>query len=462
MAEQLRLARRCDFATADISSINLLNASGIEISENGWQPQVVPQGENEVEESMTFVVNSTSGDTAATAIRAVYQKVNECKWSKDASERYQVYLIDQLSDETNARQAVVRSMEFAPGVSLHDYYPVRNSHSWKGAQLGLVRGHWESDTPGTISISNYLINGPVQCGTIVGDTSARLAYISFTAGTAGGAISEFWWGFKSYRHGTPYNVTSPWHLVDGTPGTDSSIVADAPTFGGSALLTTFATNTAMTSRISLTAYQLSNANYEDFRGSYRLLARMKVDAGLGIRARVVYGQSNSGTVTGAAAKVYNESIIVTGTDWYLYDMGVVTFPCGGAIPPTYSAMRNSTVWLEAQLTSGTAAGTTGLHTDCFLPVSADEGCGHAKSCSGVKGEIFCNALGHVSSIDYTGTINTGALDTTGTDANDCVAPVGESNYLMFAFQRAGSSVVTDTVTISAKTFNRWSALRGNK
>lgn len=455
MAEQLALVRTCDFAAAGISTANLLDSSGIEIAAGGWQPQVIPYGENEVAEAMTLVVNGTSIDSAATKVQAIYQKVRECEWSKQSEERYQVYLVDQLSGETNARQAVVKSMEFTPGASLHDYYPVRNSNSWNGAQLGLVRGHWE-DTTYTNTTIPFFSRGADGALTpdIPGDIPARIASLSFTANAA---VTEMWWGFKTSRNVSVIPWFGLWEMEKGTPGTDAGTAADAGASGVNVMRCNFATGTAMLTRMTLTPYQLDSTNYSELRGKYKLLARMKVDSGYTCRVRSAYGLT-----AGTANLVYNEPVTVSNTSWYVYDLGNISLPGGGAGNYTNggsASMQNSIIALQVQLYSGAQGATTYWYGDYFDAVPIDEGYGHVKNGAGSSSIIYSDALGRISaySNDYTE-----IPDTTGTDPDNFTIPVGGSLsvYLFSAAQRAASSVLADEGTITINFIPRWFSLRG--
>jgi hypothetical protein len=278
----------------------------------------------------------------------------------------------------------------------------------------------------------------------IGDFPGRMGYTSLVPHSGSGALTEYWLGFRSNRLGHAANFVSPWECESGTP-----VFADTTAESGG-LVCTFANGINMRGLFTLTPYQISSSYYEDLRGTFNIVARLKCDAGVTCLVRVIYG-------LGALTYTCNDAVIVTGTDWKLYDLGRVTFPCGGQVSSYYSAMKNSNIRLQAQRTAGT--GTDGLHMDCLIPIPVNEGYAHIANGTGVKNELFVNPFGKISCYDYTSTDITGLADATGTNPDDYFLPTG-GGIVVVAAQRAAGSTAADAVDIGLKVFPRWRTLRG--
>lgn len=470
MTELLTLVRTADFQS-DISTLELSdNSAGWTLAEDGNIPAVVEDDADSVPEVYNLILRGSSQDDAATKLQAMYQKVRECKWSKNPSQPYQIWLRDRAVTETQARQAVIRHpMRFSLDTPIHDH-PMTLDHMGKGT-LAFERGHWES--PIAIETLRYNIGGVGVLGdtysgaAVPGDVPARIASMYFTSHDAAKPMTECWWGFKTNADGiTLANWKGLWELELGTPRADydTEVATDStasPGGGGDTKMRcNFATHADMHTRVNLTPFQIDNTNFEDLRGTYQILARLKVDSDYVCRVRFVYDIANAGTPSGITAKTYNPQVTVSGTSWYFYDMGRVTLPVGGPASASFSAMRQSTLSLQAQLYSGTQNASKYLHMDCFVAIPVTEGFGHLKGGSGVKSSVIIDALGRITSYDYTIAYITGQLDLGGINAQDCVIPTGASKFVIAA-QRATSSVLDDAIDIDFKAFPRWKLIRGN-
>lgn len=448
-----------DFVS-DVKSLSLLNnTAGFTLLHNGYVPGMALEGI--VSDVLTVKVTGTSADNLAVNLQTLEEYFQRTRWAVDAPERYHVWLRMKATNETNTRQALVIGGSHGDKAGFYSHpVPTRNAI----ANYPIVVDRlpvWEaiaSMDPAVVGLSS--VGGhdavlPSPSNNVVGDVPARIGYTG-VAGSA--ALTEFWWGFRTSRFGILANFVSPWECELGTvtDPTDTSVTTDATASPGGAgntkLLCTFATNSAMASRFTLTPYQISNANFEDQRGTFNLIARLKVDTGFSTRVRIASGLGT--------ALSYNDSVAVTATAWTFYDLGRITLPCGGQVSSNYSAMKYSTLQFEAQRIAGTLEAGHGLHIDCLVPIPTLEGHAHIANGTGVKNELLVNSLGQISCNDYTSTDITGLADTTGTNPSDYFMPLGYPIVVMAA-QRAAGSTLADTVNMGMKCFYRYRTLRGN-
>jgi len=457
MAATLKLVRVADFVS-DVDTTDLLSTSGFYLSD--WVEQVIPEGEDSVVETISLRSVASNDDGLATLFQGLYTKFTQVGQAKDRAERYQIYLRDQLTAETAARRAIVLSIRGENGMGLHSFL-VATHHKTK-FNLAIERGHWEADTftsqtPANISGVGGLADTYAVTGTpaaVPGDLSARLRLLSFVPHAGSGAISEIWWGFRTARHCTLANWFGLWQLELGTAGTDTALATDAtasPGGGGNTKLQcNFDTVEAMASRVTLTPYQLSNSNYADLRGTYQIVARLRVDSGYICQVKIGYGLP-SGSFT------YRDPITVDSTSNLDYDLGQITLPAGGPSSPYYSTMKSSTIDLQAQLYSGTQDNGKYLHMDCLQAVPVDEGYGHLSGGAGVQGLVLIDALGRIEAYDGTDLTNT--LETRGTNPKNCVVPPGLGKIIVVA-QQAAISVLADAVDLDYNFHPRYRGPRG--
>lgn len=452
MAETVSLIRRADGGTTNISSLEIFSGTST-LSISDWTPQVMGEDDTSVIETMRFRVNGTSDNHLATITQGLAQKVREARWSKEPSERYFVWLNDQLSGETNARQAVIMGMKVESGNFFHGY-PTRQNHIYEGLTVALERGHWENTTPGTFTASTInALGGTFAIGTsaITGDIPARLCY--FKSDTIDGAVKELWWGFKSDRNVTLANWTGLWQLELGSVAGSATASADATASNGSAILNNFSSGTAMSTIVTLYPIQIAGANDADLRGTYQIILRAKADSGYTCRARVF-----SGMVNGTS---YNDPVTVNSANWFMYDMGRITLPCGGPASPELAITFDySKIGLQAELYSGTQGSATYFRADCIIAIPVDEGYGHFANCTNNDGIVLIDPLGRVQSYNIDSTDILGVLETDGTNSIDCVLPVG--NVVCILAGQAGTiSSTAYTTTITGKYYPRWQLLRGS-
>ncbi len=446
----ISLVRRCDFS-ADIDQLYLHRPSpvqaGYEIPYDGYVPKVSPLTGEPVEESIALNLIG-SDDEIVHLDELLDQKEKECAWAPDAAERYQVWL------RVGELQAMIGSLRKEAG-SAPDFPTTDGMES--GRQLGYRRAPFEAQSPLDVILTTglYAIGSKAQVSSAVpGALPARLAEVILNPHSGSGALAEYWWGLKSTKNGTPGDFTTPWNLqgiAGGQLGADTTIEEDIGVEPHFDFVVDFATVTAMATRFYGRADDISAANYEDLRGTYRILMRMKVSAGFTVRVQMYSG-------FGPGTYVYGNPVTVTSTSFYLYDMGQITLPCGGpGSISALSAMRRSRIGLEVEYVAGTIADLTGLTVDtCLVPIPVDEGCGHVKNSNGEQAVVLVDALGRVTSYDYTNGVAepTGVLDTTGVTARDSVVPKGNA-YIVVAAQRAAISYRLDQINVELFAYPRW-------
>jgi len=449
MATTISLVVGGDFIS-DVSTLDLTGYNaGFNVAQDGFL-QNLEGGE----ENIILRARRSTQDLVATdlvSLAATY--IEKCRLQNQTAERYQVFLRAKADSETSARQAVLTYLEWAGKLAAYDYM-FRVNKNLSEIALMMTRGRWESTAARTVTLLDISgLGGHTSAGLTSGDFPSRVGYTMLMPHSGSGVLTEYWWGFRTARFGTLANFVSPWECELGSALTDTAVATDvtaSPGGGGNTKLTcTFATVATMASRFTLTPYQISNANYEDLRGTFNLVARIKCGTGITARVRLAYGFGSTLT--------YNDGVIVTGTDWKLYDLGRVTLPAGGQVSSLYSAMKSSVIQFEAQRTAGSNAG--GVQVDCFIPIPVNEGYAHISGGTGVKNELLVNPLNKITCFDYTSTAITGLASTTGTNPADYVLPIG-TGIIVVAAQRAAISVLADAVDVTLKAFARWRTLSG--
>lgn len=461
MAMILSLVRTADFEAADIESKSLLSfTDGFSVERGGWAQAVAADDEESVIEAMTLWARGSSHDNLAAILVALDTLLAKARLYKETPEMYGLWLRAQLTNETNARQALVLRTRCGPAQVISP--PTSPGNTIKGYLLQLERMPlWEATA--SVNYSAYEAHGvggsayvPFGIGLrVAGTDPARIAHVSLEGKTAV-ALTEFWCGFRTARYYGLSDFTTPWELESGTAGTDTAVATDATASPGGAgntkMSCTFTTTSTMATRVTLTPYQVNSATYYGLRGTFDLILRTKCAAGVTARIRLSNGLS------GTSSYRYCDPINVTGTTWKMYNIGRVTLPAGGKAPSSYDAMRNSILRIQAELIAG-AAGAGALEFDCIAPIPVDEGYFHVAGGSGVKQALLISPTGCVAGFDYTGTTITGILDTSGVDPKMCVLPIGV-NLAIFAAQRNAGSTLEDFVVFTIRAIPRYRTLRG--
>jgi len=457
MAEQLILVRGNDFV-ADVDHLHLLDdTDGITLERGGWAPPVALNGI--VTEPFTLTVKGTSHDTLAAKLQGLEAKLKQIdEFLQATPEKYCVYLRDQATGETGARQALVTGWDIRPGHSYHS-----PNYLMEKYLLGLqCVAPWEATADIDKDFSAVSCHGGASAfAAVEGSAPARIALTRVIG--ASGYTTEIWAGFRTARFGTVANFVSPWQLeAAGSLGTDTAVATDAtasPGGGGNTKLAcTFATNAAMVQRARLLASDISAANYEDQRGTFDLILRAKVDSGVTAVVRL-----DSGWLGGQTQ--YGQNVTITSTAWKYYNVGRITWPPTGRITSYWGGLYAACVFLYAQRTAG--SGSDALHLDCLVPIPVDEGSFHLSNFTAITdsfdGAIVIHPAGIVQAL-LLGTASAGIAGTSlpsaaGVTLENYRFPVGSAGNLIVAAQTA-SPALTDTVTVSMSYFKRYLSMRG--
>jgi len=456
MAVQLKLVRREDgYPTgSDISSISLLaNTNGFDLEYyDGWT-QTVPQGmtPGNLPETFNLVATGTSHDNLAANLQGLDDKLKETEWYwDDPAERYGVWLRAQLTNETYARQALIRRGEGQPGESLYGPYVDRGNVIRRYA-LGLERLPWWEDVAYTLvpGLACSCAGNAISHGTIGGDVPARIAMAELE--TATGAIDECWLGFRTARFGTIANFQVTWDCEDGT-----MLIADT-TAGADYTTTTFATDATMASRFYVEVSDVT-VNYSDQRGQFIVLMRAQLSAGATTtRVRLLDGYS-----TTASDLRWQDRVVIDDTAWKLYPLGTVQIPPLAGCLTAYDMLKSYRLCIQAERTAG--AGDLRCDRFFLIPIS--------------EGAIYLSNV-NLTTVNYHGIVQTkpdGTLnactfsDNAHTAIVSAMAPRPQGPYsftmpvgagvTVFTGQRADQHVDTDTLTTSFYEIERWRTLRG--
>lgn len=165
--------------------------------------------------------------------------------------------------------------------------------------------------------------------------------------------------------GTPANMTWFRQAEALTMGTDTSVQANSAAASGAGsnwVRCTFGSDTTMVARVSGT-FPTTGSGSVDWRGQYRVIARMKGAAA--VNARVVISTA-TGTVIGDTYDIAGGS-----TEWIHYDLGVIQLPPSRGRRIGYSSDL-AIAGVALQLQAERPAGSGNLDIDYISLVPADE------------------------------------------------------------------------------------------
>lgn len=449
MARTLELVKREDFV-ADISTLDLTGYNdGFELSDRGWKQLIGDVSGQAVDEALALMIESTDEDDLASVVQGLKDYKDLVDWYSGGSDKYGCWLRSQLRNESNARQAFLSRLRYDPP-PWHTFY---NTHL-DNFVLGITRSPWE-DTAYTTYNGNAVssVGGTFTVSSNAGDLPSRLARVDM-AETGGALMYQYWLGFRGPRLGTPANFQPYWSLrkgisarydADTTGGTTN---ADATAKDGYKTITTFSADASMIRRAFVQCYDVA-ANPNDQRGRYQLLLRAKLSAGsTTVRVRrlsCAYGDY--------LTPAFGARVEITGTDWYFYDLGPITFPSHRMIGG-YDYLDHNQIGIAAERVSG--AGN--LEMDCFVLIPISEGYVFATipATDNLKVSVMQHADG--SHQAYTTSVNTPFASAQAQVSGGL--PIG-SGIGVVAAQRLAESDLTDTVEADLYVYNRWSALRGS-
>lgn len=454
MAAQLKLVRRDDFVS-DVDSLSLLSyTDGIELAQGGWVPHVAAPSDLSVWEAMTLRLRGTSHDNLSAKAQGIDQKIKEMGWYKDQAERYGVWLRAQLANETGARQALV--LDAKPQLKSSLYTPaVLNKNQINEYLLALERTPWWEDTSHVTQNLSAInsVGGTAAYTNVDGDVPARMALVSFRGNSGGGGpLYKFWLGIRSTRFGTPGNFVPHWSANLGNLGTDSSTAADSSTVSGTRVQCDFATVATMATRVNIACDQVSPSNYNDQRGQFLVLLRAKLSAAGTVRVRLADG------FTSNASPRAQGRVVITDTAYLYYPLGTVQIPSPGRLFAGTNSMKDYTLYIQAERTSGSAS----LYIDGLTLIPKNEGFVYAENgavqfvASDERPlQVYHRPDGGVDSVNYFGglELNVGVPQVMGG------IPPG-TGIVVLAGQRQTVSFTNETINLTLQYYERWATLRG--
>lgn len=198
-------------------------------------------------------------------------------------------------------------------------------------------------------------------GTLPGRIRRALVYET----TTGQYMAEFWLGIRP-ENIDPQSVTVLWELEAGTNGTDTSNSSDATASDGSKKTCSFATETGLDARVTITPYQAAGAGYcSELAGRYLILLRCKVGSSTECGILMRHGSATDYGLTAS------EPVYIDNTSWKLVELGEVTIPAQGyrdefSIDIEY-AIRKFTIRIDAERLSGSGS----LDLDALYLIPAD-------------------------------------------------------------------------------------------
>lgn len=462
MAAQLKLREQARNEGATLSTLDLYaNAAGFTIARGGWSPGVIPDGAVSIEEVITLHVFGSSHDDLATKVQNLKAKILAVAHrARTVSPIYEMWVIDQLPNETGARKASLFDARFEVRDSLHGPTVSPGNHIQE-CSLILVRGHWSADRSRLQPSGLSTLGGSDNYGVIPGDVPARLSILRWVGENGGGGpFYEFWTGFRTSRFGTVANFVPVWECEDGTLGTDASVdaaseVNTASPGGGSGAYVEVASGgtETMTTRLTINVEDVT-ANYGDQGGTFAVVLRAKVVGATTWRVRLLDGYTPSSNLR------TRDRVEVTKTSWFCLSLGTVTIPPVGL--PLPSRLRKYGLVLQAELT----AGSGNLLLDAFVPVPMDEGFIHATGgqtqYSG--GDTRPSEVRQFPDLTYDGVaiVNDIPVDALVINPEQPYGlPVGDGTLYVVA-QREASHVLADTIGMDIFYVRQWALLRGSE
>lgn len=209
----------------------------------------------------------------------------------------------------------------------------------------IERGIWRDISPNapTLYSASYeqsavaLASGAASSTDIGGDTSA-LWYLTISQTGTPVAIDRAIIGFRSKNAGGGgYDDMGKFESESATNGTDTSDAVDATASGGNCVRCTFGTTTTAAVRLSGAKIPI---------GTHRMFARMKITGSAVASVSIAYADE---TVANGATFAANDAVLVSSTDWLVYDLGIVrAFSASGV----FSAGSLGTYQVYASLASG--------------------------------------------------------------------------------------------------------------
>lgn len=455
---------------ADETTLNLLDfVQGLTLDEGGWTPQIATGDQATVTETMTFHAKALTHDQLAGYVQVLDDWIFRVNWSHDFTQRQFVWINARWKSETSMRRAVVYSLAYSLGngsspfgVYLRDdsFVPtltiviVRAAY-WEDTQLTSI-----SSSPGNKSVvggtCTFIAGGQPYSG--FGDVPSRIGYMNLTINDAG--LRYFWFGFRTSREGVVVaNFVPVWNLnssgwlknvAHGEFANDTVITVDATANSGNRLTTDFSGGATLLRRAAISTSDVSGTP-EDQRGLFKCLLRARMSDASIARVRVSSGFCD-GSFSGSAYFI-NPRSTISGTSWFLYDMGIVRIPGVQREYISLSVIDEAAILIDAERVSG--AGN--LYMDCLILIPYNDSYAYADNGGGTTLYILTSP-DFVSAAYSVPGILPSVIEPSGWG----YPAYNEVPTLIIAGQRGTSHVLTDTITLNGKVVPRWRTLRGNE
>lgn len=445
----------------DEAELNLLDfVQGLTLDDSGWTPQVAIGDQATVTETLTFHAKALSHDELATRIQILDDWLTRIAWSHDFTQRQFVWLSARWKSETEIRRAIVYDLAYSLGDASSPFAPYLRDDSFiPTLTIVITRGaYWESSSLVTLG---HAVGANTLGGTItfiasaqpyvsIGDVPARISKFLVTTNGAYN-LQYFWFGWRTSRNGVLANFEPVWDLKDASAlSVDTTVVVDATARSGSKLTCDFSGGTTLSARAGINTSDVSGTP-EDQRGSFICLLRAKMSDVSVARVR-----ADSGFVYGGIRNVtylINPRVVVSGTSWDIYNLGVVRIPAVNREYVTMAVIQEAAIAIDAELVSGSGD----LEMDCLVLVPYNDAYLEADSGDGATLYVMNNPDFSMTSFVLPG------IRPSGVSGNGWGVPANnEVPLFVVGGARSSQSVLTDEVLIDAEIVQRWRTLRGTE
>lgn len=380
-----------DLVSDGLTTVDMTTAADFTLA-LGHTPIVqTPNGDRSipayVTETIPVVLRVTSEDDLAQTVQELHALQRRCReYWVDGQEVAPVWLRARLDNESNARRALVRRIDFEFGELVHGFY-----EDWNGGRTAadyyrgtvLVERHpwWEP-----LSARAFPLSALTNAAAVVydyttghnirGDVEARVNGLTWRSGL-GHTLSKFWMGIRSaVRHGASgvTNFVEVWEIEDASVQNVASVQSDITASpGGIAgeyvrLAPTAGDTLNYVTRIGMYVSDAGYADAQDAYGRFLWLLRALVTSGehrvrIGIGSNYGYGDIK-----------YGDPVTITSSSWNYYEMGNFTLPTRDPHALDLDVLgagadAQACIYIENQRISGTG----NLYLDCLCPVPTDEG-----------------------------------------------------------------------------------------
>jgi len=352
VAAQLSLVRTNDYLS-DQSELSLLDGD-----DNIWLRDWVmnPDGRDVI----TVDIGGADADATAQVVRNLRQKMKEALWYHNSlNEPYAVWLRDQMTNESYARQSLIESMRLEPAIG-HHAVPMSTDAYWERYRIAIQRQPWWE--PLTIEdTTNYSAKTVDGAGGVVvpytsnleiyGDIPARIPLIQFLPDSV--ALSELWFSFRNMAR---------WEDWIGASLTNQSKLQRS--WDISTTVSSFSDTMATKATIAVEDVAAAD-EYEYQRGTFVVLLRAKVLSTRACYVRLLDGFSGADDWR-TQDRVLIDASEDYGNNYYIHKLGTVSIPPQrGRTPAAFLA----TYALRVQVQDVSGSGNLVLDRFYLMPIN---------------------------------------------------------------------------------------------